>query len=151
MYTVYAIKQGEKVLYVGKTINLQRRKCEHRYRRRLDKSYSFVQLQTTLNKEEAKKIEEQYILKYDTFRNGWNVTAGEGSRLVETKNGDGRFSNGNRLSDKRVRKRVKCLETGEIFNSVKECSLKMGINEGGIYKTCDGQQKAYKKNHFQYI
>ena len=151
MYTVYGIVNSEKVLYVGKTVNMQRRKYEHTYRRRLDKSYSFITIETGLTKEEAKVSEERYIQYYGTFDNGWNITAGEGTRRVETKHGDGRFVEGNRLSDRRKRKPVLCVETNETFTSVKECASKMGINEFGIYKVCDGINKTYKKYRFQYI
>ena len=151
MYTVYAIKQHGKVLYVGKTVNLQRRKWEHTYRKKLDKTYSFEVLEDNLTKEEAKTKEEFYINKYDTFLNGWNRTAGEGTKKVKTKQGDGRFKKGNRMVEKRKIKKILCVETGEIYDSVKECAEDIQGTESGIYKVCNGQNKTYKKMHFEYI
>jgi|BioPla2DNA2_1021312.scaffolds.fasta_scaffold80880_3 hypothetical protein len=151
MYTVYAIKQHGKVLYVGKTVNLQRRKWEHTYRKKLDKTYSFEVLEDNLTKEEAKTKEEFYINKYDTFLNGWNRTAGEGTKKVKTKQGDGRFKKGNRMVEKRKIKKILCVETGEIYDSVKECAEDIQGTEYGIYKVCNGQNKTYKKMHFEYI
>ena len=151
MYTIYLIKRYEEVLYVGKTVNFTRRRYEHTYRRKLDKSYSFEIIKTDLSNEEAKSLEEYFINEYDTFKNGWNRTAGEGSRRVSTKNGDGRFVKGNKIFSLREKKKVLCVETGEIFESVKECADYMGIFESGIYQVCNGSNKTYKKMHFEYM
>jgi hypothetical protein len=149
MYTVYIIKQGEKVFYVGKTVNFQRRKWEHTYRRKLDKTYTFLILEEGLTKEEAKKKEEFYIEKFGTFLNGWNRTAGEGTRKVKTKKGDGRFEKGNKVA--KPRKRVLCIDTGKIYDSVKECAIDIDGTEKGIYKVCNKENKTYKKMKFEYI
>ena len=151
MYTVYVIKQDEKVLYIGKTVNFQRRKWEHTYRRKLDKTYSFEILEDNLSKEEAKTKEEFYIKKYDTFLNGWNRTAGEGTKNVKTKQGDGRFKKRNRMVENRKIKKIVCIETGKIYESVKECAIDICGSESGIYKVCNGQNKTYKKMRFQYV
>jgi len=149
MYTVYIIKQGEKVFYVGKTVNFQRRKWEHTYRRKLDKTYTFLILEEGLTIEEAKKKEEFYIEKFDTFLNGWNRTAGEGTRKVKTKKGDGRFEEGNKVA--KPRKRVLCIDTGKMYDSVKECAKDINGTEKGIYKVCNQENKTYKKMKFEYI
>jgi hypothetical protein len=151
MYTIYVIKQHEKVLYVGKTIDFKRRKHEHTYRKKLDKTYSFEVLEENLNKEDAKTKEEFYIEKYDTFLNGWNRTAGEGTRKVKTKQGDGRFKKGNRMFKKRKLRKVICIETGKTYDSIKECAIDIDGTITGVYKVCDGQNKTYKKMHFEYI
>ena len=122
MYTVYAIKRHDKVLYVGKTINFKRRMYEHRYRKKLDKTHQFLILEENLPQADAKIKEEFYISKYDTFENGWNRTAGEGTRNVKSKQGDGRFTKGNDAVKYRKIKKVFCVETGETYNTVKECA-----------------------------
>ena len=151
MYTVYVIKQNDKVYYVGKTINFKRRVYEHRYRRNLDKTYLFVALEDNLSKEDAKIKEEFYIEKYNTIEKGWNRTAGEGSRKVKNAQGDGRFSKGNEEFKKRKIKKVICVETGKIYDSVRECAKDMGVYESGIYQVCNGANKTYNKMHFEYI
>ena len=70
MYTIYKIEKDEKVLYIGKTVNFKRRKWEHTYRRKLDKTYKFEIIESNLSAEDAKKREEYYIKLYDTFKNG---------------------------------------------------------------------------------
>jgi predicted GIY-YIG superfamily endonuclease len=42
MYSIYKIEKDGKVLYIGKTINFQRRKWQHTYKRKLDKTYNFI-------------------------------------------------------------------------------------------------------------
>ena len=151
MYTVYVIKRHDKVLYVGKTINFKRRMYEHRYRKKLDKTHQFLILEENLPQADAKIKEEFYISKYDTFENGWNRTAGEGTRNVKSKQGDGRFTKGNDAVKYRKIKKVFCVETGETYNTVKECAEAIGGTETGIYQVCNGKNKTYKKMHFKYI
>ena len=65
-------------------------------------------------KEELKKVlnllEEEYIETYDSFYNGYNMTTGGDSRMLdeETKN---------KITDA-VRKDVVCLNTGEVFHGI---------------------------------
>ena len=151
MYTIYIIKQNEKAFYVGKTVNFKRRMYEHRYRKKLDKSFQFIILEEKLTREDAKIREEYYIEKYNTFKNGWNRTAGEGTRKVKTKQGDGRFSKGNQAAKNRKLKRVLCVETGKVYDSVKECAEAIDGKEFSVYNVCRGQNKTYKKMHFKYI
>ena len=151
MYTVYIIKQNEKVFYVGKTANFKRRMYEHRYRKKLDNSFQFIILEENLTQDDAKIREEYYIEKHDTFKNGWNRTAGEGTRKVKTKQGDGRFSKGNQAAKNRKPKKVLCVETGKVYNSVKECAEAINGKESSIYNVCRGQNKTYRKMHFKYI
>lgn len=151
MYTIYKIQQNEKVHYVGKTINFKRRTREHRYRRKLDNTYQFIILEENLSQEDAKKREEFYIDKYNTFLNGWNRTAGEGSRKVKTKQGDGRFTKGNKAAKGKNLRKVLCVDTGVVYDSVKECAEAIGGKEFSVYNVCRGQNKTYKKMRFKYI
>lgn len=52
---------------------------------------------------------------------------------------------------KKERKRVRCLESGVIFNGVKDCSKKTGIRCCGISKACSGKRKTAGGLHFEYI
>lgn len=151
MYTIYAIKQNDKIWYVGKTTNFQRRTYTHRYRRKLDKSYKFVVLEETDSKHLAKQLEEEYILKYDTVKNGWNKTFGDGTKGVKSRQGDGRFKVGNKAFLARTKKKVLHIETGQTYDSVKECAEKENLSLHGLYKVCNGQNKSYRKQHYRYI
>ena len=151
MYTIYKIQKDEKVYYIGKTIDFKRRVYQHRYRKKLDKSYEFIILEDDLSQEEAKKKEEYYIAKYDTFLSGWNRTAGEGTRKVKTKEGDGRFKKGNQAAKGKNLKKVLCVDTGVVYGSVKECARAIDGKEFSVYNVCRGHRKTYKKMHFEYI
>ena len=47
--------------------------------------------------------------------------------------------------------RIRCVETGEIFPSLMECSRSMGINPGGISMVLSGKCKSSKGYHFEYV
>lgn len=82
-YTVYLIKLGEVVKYVGETSDFERRKREH-LKRVGDTKKSAIPVGLDLSKitiikekefsdrEEALKCEGELILQYDTINNGWN-------------------------------------------------------------------------------
>lgn len=151
MYTVYKIEKDEKILYIGKTVNFQRRKWEHTYRKKLDKTFKFAAIETNLDKDNAKKLEEYYIALYDTVSNGWNRTYGEGTRKVKTKDGDGRFKQNNELHKLRKKKRVLHIDTGIEYDSARECAENIGIEPIYVNKVCNGSYKSYKKMKFKYI
>jgi predicted GIY-YIG superfamily endonuclease len=151
MYSIYKIEKDGKVLYIGKTINFQRRKWQHTYKRKLDKTYNFIVIIDNLTKEEAKLKEEELIRKYDTVNKGWNKTYGEGSRGVKSKDNDGRFKSNNEIHKLRKKKRVLHIETGIEYNSARECGESLGFPPGKINSACNGSVKSYHKNHFKYI
>lgn len=82
-YTVYLIKLGEVVKYVGETSDFERRKREH-LKRVGDTTHSAIPVGLDLSeitiikvkdfsdREEALKCEGELILQYDTINNGWN-------------------------------------------------------------------------------
>lgn len=96
-------------------------------------------------KEELKKVlnllEEEYIETYDSFCNGYNMTTGGDSRMLdeETKN---------KITDA-VRQDVVCLNTGEVFHGILLAyHWATGNNDKNITKicrVCKGKDKsAYK-------
>ena len=83
-YVVYSISLNGEVKYVGKTCDFDRRKREHsNYRGNLkysaipvDVDLSFVSfsiISEVENEVEALKLEDKYILEYNTIENGWNI------------------------------------------------------------------------------
>ena len=47
-------------------------------------------------------------------------------------------------------KRVICVETGEVFDSIKEVSLKYGCHGSNISACCKGRLKSVKGYHWRY-
>lgn len=150
MKTIYCIKNDKnKVIYVGQTINLKRRMYEHRYRKKLPKSYTFVEI-CKCNEKEANEIEKYYIDFYKTIENGYNKVHGIGSEGI--KENKGRFKKNNEIWKKRKTKKVYCFENGKIYNSAKDCAKELNIkNHYKINDVCSGNRKSYKKYHFKYI
>lgn len=110
MYSVYVIEKENKIFYVGKTINFKRRIYQHRYRRKLDKTYTFREIEKNLTAEEAKKREKYYITKFNTFIDGWNKNKGEGNEGLTFSNGEkGTFTKGNEIWKKRPLKKLSVL------------------------------------------
>ena len=48
-------------------------------------------------------------------------------------------------------KKIKCIETGEIFNSIRECAGYFNLNEKRISDVCRGVRKTTGKKHFRFI
>ena len=48
-------------------------------------------------------------------------------------------------------KRVRCIETGEVYNSGKEAERKLGLSENAVYKVLRGSSKTAKGYHFEYV
>lgn len=61
-----------------------------------------------------------------------------------------------KIKDKRAKQiletnKVICIETGEIFNSAKECENKYSFNAKNIRRVCSGQRKTAHNYHWEYI
>ena len=48
-------------------------------------------------------------------------------------------------------KKVKCIETGIIYNSITECAKEMKLNPSHITACCKGKRKTTGNKHFKYI
>ena len=48
-------------------------------------------------------------------------------------------------------KPVKCIETGEVFESAKIAAKEMGLDKDGISRTCRGKYKTTGGYHFEFI
>lgn len=84
--------------------------------------------------------EQYYIKKYksDEDKYGYNMTSG------------GAVFKHNFSSKKQ---RVRCVETGEIYNSIKEANIAFGLSEKSccIMRVCRGQQKTSQGYTFEYV
>lgn len=154
MKTIYCIKDDkDNIIYVGQTKNFQRRRWEHRYKKHIPSNYTFEILEECDDSQAIEK-EKYYIRLYNTVNNGINVVYGNGHYGIKGSDAGfgGRFQKNNKAWENRKWKKVKCIETGIIYNSAKECAKDMGIeNAGRINNVCNGSRKSYHKYHFEYI
>ena len=154
MKTIYCIKDdNNKIIYVGQTKNFQRRRWEHRYRKHLPKTYTFEIIEECEDSQAIEK-ERYYIKLYDTVEKGLNIVYGNGQFGIKGADAGfgGRFQKHNKAWQNRVLKKVKCIETGIVYNSAKECAKDMGIKDScRINNVCNGYRKSYHKYHFEYI
>ena len=90
-------------------------------------------------KEEANRLEKEMIIQYKTTEAafGYNISFG----------GIG----GDNGGSEKQRKKVLCVETGVIYESIKEASRQTGIDNSGISKVCRGVRKTAGGYHWQYI
>ncbi len=135
-------------------------------------NFEHIILKTHLSKQEAEELEVEYIKKYDSIINGYNSRTGgniNSNFSVETKKkmseshkgkhptltarlknsisnkGKHNFKHTNeakkKMSDKK-KKKVKCLNNGQIFNSLEEacnwCGLK---SQSCISRVCNKERK----------
>jgi len=49
------------------------------------------------------------------------------------------------------KKRVRCIETGVIYDSGKEAAEAMGLDPSHISKVCRGKLKSHKGFHFEFV
>ena len=56
---------------------------------------------------------------------------------------------GTRLS--KIRKKVKCIETNEIYDSITDAAEKTSINRGHINSVCQGKRKTAGGFHWEYL
>ena len=147
MKVIYCIKNDKnEIIYVGQTVNLQRRKYEHRYRKHIPKTYNFEILENCEDNL-ASKRESYYIKLYNLTNNGLNKIIKNVENGIKT-----RFAKGNTIWKLRKTKKVKCLENGIIYNSAKECAISLGINNySKINNVCNGNRKSFHKYHFEYV
>lgn len=48
-------------------------------------------------------------------------------------------------------KRVRCVETGKIYNSQSEAAQEYGITQAAISLVCKGKNKTAKKMHWEFV
>ena len=97
---------------------------------------------------EAKELEKEYILKYNSVKNGYNCTyGGDGvcgiKHSQETRNKLREYAKNDKTRLEKLRKsrigqpsaiskRVVCVETGDVYRSARNASIKMGLNPDAV-------------------
>lgn len=110
-----------------------------------------------LTKEQAKRLETKLILHYKTNQPeyGYNLTSG-GETNEYNSEARGNISKGikKRVEDFGsfyLTRKVVCLETGEIFNSIKEIGEKLNINVNNVSSVCSHKRNKVNNMHFLYF
>lgn len=124
----------------------------------------------TCAEEDLNALEEYYIKKYNCLddRYGYNLDAaarGVGIHSEETKQKISRSKIGNQamkgiklseewkrhLSEAQPhRKRIQCIETGEVYDSFADAARKTGLNRTKIVSVCTGKRKTTGGLRFKY-
>ena len=61
------------------------------------------------------------------------------------------YGTGTERRAKAKHKRVKCIETGQTYDSMTQASEETGLPLYGISKVCRGQAKSYKGTHWEFV
>lgn len=130
------------------------------------KNIEHIILYENLSKEEAEIKEKELIKKYKSydFKYGYNLELGgninkeiseETKKKISKKvSGKNNPMYGVRLPEsilEKKRKKVLCIETGIIYNSLTEASKKENINISCLSEACNGKQKISKGCHWRYL
>lgn len=120
--------------------------------------------------EELDELEKYFIKKYDTVISGYNKSVGRTEnggniqseetrrKASEAKMGN-QYMKGKRLSDEWKRhlseaqphkKRIRCIDTGEVFESFADAARKTGLNRTKIVSVCTGKRKHTGGMKFEY-
>ena len=120
--------------------------------------------------EELDELEKYFIKKYDSIANGYNKSPGRnenGGNIVSEETAK-RFSAvkignkhmvGKRLSPEWRRhlseaqphkRRIRCLDTGEVFESFADAARKTGLNRTKIVSVCTGKRRTTGGMRFEY-
>ena len=96
-------------------------------------SFEHEILERELTQQEAQQKEKAYITQYDSFLNGYNVTLG----------GEGAYGTHS--------KKVRCIDTGIIYDSIQSASDSAGINRRCIHQCCTGIIKQTHGLRFEFV
>lgn len=170
MYKVYCLKDlTGKIVYVGYTSkSLRIRLTGHRSNHK-NRSHLFIELlQIAENKEEAKSLEVKYQLKHNTiYPNGLNMCLGhknnDGKNLLKagmnTRFGirlktdieEQKRKEAARIAQMRLRKPVRCIETGIIYESVSICAKTLGLSIGNLSMVLNKKRPKTQELHFEFV
>lgn len=165
MYKVYALLDGDKIVYVGYT----KRSLHDRWRRHKNdyperKRLKIQLLQEFENKEQAKAAEILFQKQYNTVEAGLNKCYGhinhDGSRLIESGKST-RIKSGQKLNEpkrlknlkkaiEKQRKRIRCINTGIEYESISECAKVLNLSLGNLSLVLRGKRPHTKGLKFEF-
>lgn len=108
-------------------------------------NFDFEILEIGLTLEEANAKEEEYIIKFNTIENGYNIKSG-GKNNLYTEESKQKMSNSCKTKQKII-----CLETKEIYESAKQIEKILGFANTNIIACCRGKLHTAYGYHWQYF
>lgn len=140
-------------------------------------NFSVVQIDCAIDKEELNAKEKYWIQYYDSVNKGYNLTYGGTSRCglsdeiktqisekvkeawkdgwieakpmsKETKK---KISEAHKGSKNHRARKVRCVETGEIFDTLSEAAKKYNLYRNNISLVCTGTLKTTGGYHWEYV
>lgn len=149
IYKIYCLKNEEgKIMYIGQTRRtLCERLKEHHKKFKHRKKYTIHLLEETPDLSKADELETYYIKKYNTVENGENITYGKGTKGLGANKTS--FKKGNTYGGV-GKKKVKCIETGIVYESIGECSKKLNLSRNKISDVCNKKRKSTGNLHFEF-
>lgn len=172
-YKVYMLTFPNKKKYIGVTQRELKKRfdygCGYAYNKEMYKDIKkygwdsikkeIVYISNDIEKAYNKEID--YIAKYKTTKNGYNKSTGgkfstkgiKRHHSEETRLKMSVAKKGKHLSPNTEfpAKRVLCVETDTIYNSMQEAERKTGINHSKISMVCSGKRKTAGKYHWEIL
>lgn len=127
-------------------------------------NFEHIIFSTNLSEKEASLLEQDLIKKFDSIKNGYNVSPGGSTtnHSQETLEKMRQSMLGKKCSEQtkekisssqyhnNVKIKVYCLEKNKIYNSITEASKDTGIDKSSITRVCNGKQKTAGKFHWSF-
>jgi predicted GIY-YIG superfamily endonuclease len=170
MWKVYCLKAGFKIVYIGYTKRHLHARWRHHKNVHWSRKFLNIELiKTCKTKQEAKDLEIELIIKHNTLApNGLNKALGhinnDGKNLIidgfETRFGmrakypgeeEKRKRRAAIATSKACSKPIQCIETGNIYRSLRECAKKTGIHNSALCMALKGKRPNAKGFTFRYI
>lgn len=119
------------------------------------KNITHTIIQSGLTLEEANALEAELILKYKSNDGnfGYNIDNGGNGRGSKSQSHRDKIKNSNTPMKQKLSKKVRCVETGEVFNSIREAARKSGANRNCISWCCNHapRHKTTSGYHWEFI
>lgn len=149
---VYKITRSDSLEYIGITVDLNKRLKEHLRTKRFESGISkFEIIDQTNDYQEALKLEEQYITKFNTYINGLNLTP-NGGKLKD----DGKFNTFGMKFDESTKEKMRSnhwSKTGSYDQSGRKPSdeTKEKIRSKQLGKCHNQNQRKLSNDNIEYI
>lgn len=129
-------------------------------------NFEHVILLEDLTQEDARKMEIEYIEKYNSIENGYNISPG--GDVPPILRGKEHPNYGKGFSQETLRKmkenhadfkrgkhprarKVVCIETNVVYDTITDAAEAVGISRKCVNDTCLGRQKSAAGYHWKYI
>lgn len=156
---IYKIQHKDTGLfYIGQTSNLQRRhqypsnykNCTKLYEDIV--KYGWDAFEKTVVEEcMIGNLDEKELYYINTLKPHYNLRGGEDDIYKVAEISKERMSKSKKEDDRIERKKVICVETGEVFNSIQDAAAHVGATKISISRTCRGIYKSTKGYTWKFL